>query len=78
MLNRKLIKREISTLHFLFLVTSKLLIGIGIGLVIATHYYFIQPYWYLWVIVGVVLLIPTLNYLMKEESQEELKLKNKL
>ena len=78
MLNRKLIKREISTLHFLFLVTSKLLIGIGIGLVIATHYYFIQPYWYLWVIVGVVLLIPTLNYLMKEESQEELKLKKKL
>ena len=76
--NKNLIKKEISALHFLFLTTGKLLIGIGIGLVVATHYYFIQPYWYLWVIVGVVLLIPTLNYLMKEESQEELKLKNKL
>jgi len=78
MVNRKLIKKEISALHFLFLATSKLLIGIGIGLVIATHYYFIQPYWYLWIIVGVILLAPTLYYLMKEESQEELKLKRKL
>ena len=78
MLNKKIIKKEISVLDFLLLTTSKLLIGVGIGLVIATHYYYVQPYWYLLVIFGAIILILTLYNLMKIEEVEEIRLKKRL
>jgi hypothetical protein len=78
MLDKKIIKKEISVLHFLLLATSKLLIGIGIGLVIATHYWFIQPLWFLMIITGGAILIPTLYHLTKAEVREEVKLTGKL
>lgn len=78
MVNKKLIKREISAIHWLLLTTSKLLIGIGIGVIFATHFWYAQPYWYLIIIIGVIILIPTLYSLMKMEDKEEIILKKKL
>lgn len=78
MLNKKFIRKEISVLHFLLMLTGKLLIGIGIGIIIATHYWHAQPYWYLLAAVGVLILIPTLYSLMKIEAKEEMELKKKV
>jgi hypothetical protein len=77
MLDKKLIKKEVSVLHFLLLTTSKLLIGIGLGLMIASHYWFAQPYWYLIILVGAIILIPTLYKLMAAEEKEEIVLKKR-
>lgn len=73
-----MIKKEISAVHWLLLTTSKLLIGIGIGIIIATHFWVAQPYWYLIILVGAVILIPTLYNLVKLEGKEEIKLKKRL
>ena len=76
--NKKLIKKEISAIHWLFMITGKLLIGIGIGVLIATHYWHAQPYWFLMILVGAAILIPTLLSIMKIEEKEELKLSKEL
>ncbi len=78
MLSKKIIKREISVIHYFLLTTSKLLIGMGIGALVATHFWFAQPYWYLLIILGAAMLVPTLYFLMKAEVKEELKLRKKL
>lgn len=78
MLEKKLIKKEVSVLNFLLLTTSKLLIGIGLGLIIASHYWFAQPYWYLIILVGAIILIPTLYKLTAAEEKEEIVLKKRL
>ena len=65
--NKKIIKKEISLLHFLFLLTSKLAIGVGIGLSFSD---FALPYSYPLIMLGTLILLPTLNYLMKEERNE--------
>ena len=78
MADKKTIKKEISVVHWLLLTTSKLLIGIGIGLIIATHFWYAQPYWYLLILLGAVILIPTLYNLMKIEKREEIQLKKRL
>jgi ABC-type microcin C transport system permease subunit YejE len=78
MFNKKIIKKEVSVLHFLLLTTSKVLIGIGIGLIIATYFWFAQPYWYLLILIGAAILIPTLYNLMKAEEKEEITLEKKL
>jgi type III secretory pathway component EscT len=78
MLNKKIIKKEISLFHFLLLTTSKLLIGIGLGLIIATYYWFIQPCWFLIILAGGIILLLTLYHLMKAEEKKEVKLISKL
>ena len=77
-LKKKLIKKEISLLHFLLLATSKLLIGIGIGLIISSYFWYAQPYWFILILIGAAILIPTLLFLMKNEEVEELNLKREL
>jgi hypothetical protein len=72
------LKREITFLHFMLLATSKLLIGIAIGLILASSVWFVQPYWYLILIVGALILIPTLYVLMQDEKSEEDRLKKEL
>ncbi len=74
-LQKKIIKKEISLIHFLFLTTSKLAIGIGVGASISKVAF---PYSYPLVVLGVSILLPTLIYLMKEEKKEEDFLKKKL
>ena len=44
MVNKKLIKREISAIHWLLLTTSKLLIGIGIGVIFAAFLRFLMHF----------------------------------
>ena len=78
MADKKIIKKEISAVHWLLLSTSKLLIGVGLGLIIATHFWYVQPYWYLMVFIGAAVLILTFYNLMKIEGTEEIKLKKKL
>ena len=75
---KKIIKKEISLIHFLLLTTSKLLIGVGIGLMIATHYWYVQPYWFILILIGAIILLPILYYLMMTEGKEEIELKNEL
>lgn len=53
MLNNKLIRREISILDYLMLTTGKVLVGIGIGIVFVSHFFYAQPYWFVWIIAGV-------------------------
>ena len=78
MLHKKVIRREVSLVHFLLLTTSKILIGVGIGIAFATRVYYVQPYWYLIILAGVMVMAPILYDLMKAETKEELKLKRKL
>ena len=60
---KKIIKKEISLIHFIFLTTSKLAIGIGIGIHISNVAF---PYSYPFVVFGASLLLPTLIHLMKD------------
>jgi amino acid transporter len=76
--DKKLIKKEISALHWLFLTTSKLMIGIGIGMIFATYIWSAQPYWYLLILLGALILAITLYTLAKAEEKEEIVLKKKL
>ena len=78
MTSKKLIKKEIKAIHWTLLVTSKLLIGIGIGMVIASHFWHSQPYWFIVLIIGATILIPTLYHLTRIEAEEEKELKKKL
>ncbi len=78
MLNKKIIRKEISVLQFILLLTSKLMIGVGIGLVLASYYLYLQPLWMIIIILGLLVLMPTLYFLMKAEAKEEISLKNKL
>ena len=78
LLKKKIIKKEISILHFLVMTTSKLLIGIGLGILIVNYYWFLHPYWYIIILIGSLILIPTLYYLTITEEKEEIKLKKEL
>ena len=77
-MDKKIIIKEVSLIHFLLLTTGKLMIGIGIGLMIASHYWYVQPYWFLVLILGLVILIPLLYRLMRAESKEEISLIKKI
>ena len=77
-MKKSFIKTEISIIHFLFLITSKLLIGIGLGVLLVTKVWFAQPYWYIIVLLGVLILIPSLYYLMKVEAKKEINLRKKI
>lgn len=78
MFNRKIIKKEISLLNFLLTTTGKLLIGVGVGIVIATHYYIVQPLWYILIVLGALILYFALKALLKAEEKEEKSLEKKL
>ena len=71
--NKRIIGKEISLLHFLLLLTGKLFIGVGIGIMIASY---ALPYSFPLIFIGVLILLPTLYYLFKFE--EEIKLKRTL
>ena len=78
MASKKFIKKEISTLNFFLLITGKLLIGIGLGVMIATHFYAAQPYWFLAIFAGAAILIPTLYKLSRAEAKKEIELEKKV
>lgn len=78
MLNKKIIKKEVSVLHYLLLTTSKVMIGVGIGLGIASYYLYLQPYWIIILVLGLAILLPTLYILTKIENKEEAKLQKKM
>ncbi|MGM5484199.1 MAG: hypothetical protein ACQER9_04775 [Nanobdellota archaeon] len=78
MKRKKLLKKEMSVLHFILMTTGKLLIGIGIGLVVATNFWFAQPYWYFIILIGAIILLPTLYSLFMVEEKEEKILEKKL
>jgi len=75
MLNKKIIKKEITLLQFLLLITGKLLIGIGIGISIA---YYALPYSIPLIIIGVLILLPIFYSLFRVEAAEEKYLEKKL
>lgn len=77
MLKKKVIRKDVDVLHFMLMATSKLLIGVGIGLLIAVKFWYIQPYWALIILVGGILLFFTLYKLMSSEVKEESKLKRR-
>ena len=73
-MDNKIIIKEISLLQFLLMTTSKLLIGIGLGLIIATNFWYAQPFWFILIIAGAIILIPTLYSLMRIEGKKEIRL----
>jgi len=75
MLNKKIIKKEITLLHYIMLTTSKLLIGIGIGIWIAQAGF---PYTVPIIMAGVLILMPSLYFLFKEEKIIDEKLEKDL
>ena len=75
-LNKKIIKREVSLIHYLLLSTSKIMIGIGLGLIIASYGWFAYPHFYMILFLGIIMLLPILLFLMKEEEEEEIRLKH--
>lgn len=78
MLNKKLIRKEISVLQFILLFTGKVMIGVGIGIALASYYLYLQPLWVIIIMVGLLILLPTLYFLTKLEAKEEIILKKKL
>ncbi len=74
-LDKKIIRKEISLLHFVLLLTGKLFIGVGIGIMIASS---ALPYSFPLILIGVAVLLPTLYHLLKIEKKEEVVLKKKL
>lgn len=71
MTKKSFIKKEITLFHFLMLTTSKLLVGAGVGLWIF-HAGF--PYTYPLIVIGAVILIPSLYFLFKKEKIKDEKL----
>jgi len=72
---KALLKKEISAIHWLFLITGKLLVGVGIGIILATHVWFVQPYWYFLLLLGLIVVGLTLYNLERIEVKQETKLK---
>lgn len=62
------LRLELSALQLAFLVTGKLLIGVGAGLAFASHIWYAQPYWFVWVLLGAIVLVPTLIGLLVVEK----------
>ena len=75
MIDKLLVKRELTLLNILALLIGKLFVGISIGMMIS-HYYL--PYTYPLLIIGVMLVLPGIYYLFKEENAVEKFLLNKL
>lgn len=74
-MKKKLLQREIQTLDWTILVTAKILTGIGIGLLIATTFWYAQPYWYVFILAGGILLLLVLYRLLQAEVRTEEKLR---
>lgn len=70
-MNKKLIKKEISILHFILIFLSVGFIFAGILLKVLVY---ALPYSYPLIILGAVIVIPLFGYLMTTEEKEEIKL----
>ncbi len=75
LLNRKIIKKEVSLLHYLLLFTGKLFIGIGIGAIISAY---ALPFSFPIILIGVLILLPLTYYLFKAEKKKETELEKQL
>lgn len=75
MLKKIWIKREISLIHLLMLLAGKLFIGISLGMVIA-HVYL--PYTYPLMAIGILIFLPAIYFVFKEERDLEKDLEKKL
>ena len=78
MASAETIKKELSLLHVTLLTTGKLLMGIGIGIGIASHIFYAQPYWYVFILLGALVLLPVLYHILKAEAMTEEKLIRKV
>ncbi|MBU0470565.1 MAG: hypothetical protein KJ598_00965 [Nanoarchaeota archaeon] len=67
-MNKLTLKREISLLHLLALLTSKLFIGISIGLFFSDLAF---PWSYPLLIIGVLIFLPAIYKLLKIETVTE-------
>ena len=67
-LKKKIIKKEITILHFFLLATGKLFIGVAIGIMIAQY---ALPYSFPLLVLGAAILLPVLYSLFKEENEED-------
>ncbi|MBU0456786.1 MAG: hypothetical protein ABH824_03370 [Nanoarchaeota archaeon] len=70
-----LIRKEITILHLLILLTGKLFIGLSIGLMFSDLAF---PWSYPILFVGVLIFLPGIYYLFKEETEAEISLESNL
>ena len=75
MLFKKFLKKEVTVLHYILLSMSKIFIGLGIGIYIADY---AAPFSLPLILIGGLVLLPTLNYLLTVEEKEEVKFEKKL
>lgn len=68
MIDRLLIKRELTILNILALLVGKLFIGISLGMIISKYY---LPYTYPLLVIGIMFVLPGVYYLFKEENNLE-------
>lgn len=59
----------LSRMQLTLLLTGKLILGVGFGVVIASHFYYAQPYWFILVLIGVLLIYPVLFSLYRFEQR---------
>ena len=74
-MNRLFLKKEISLLHLLALLTGKLFLGISLGLLLS---HLALPWTYPLLIFGALIFLPAFYYLFREEADAEKDLKKKL
>jgi len=74
-IDKLLIKRELTVLNILALLIGKLFIGISLGMIISNYY---LPYTYPLLVIGIMLVLPGIYYLFKEENSLEKFLLKKL
>jgi len=81
-MNKRLVKKEITLLHLLLIGTSKLIMGIGLGLIIAAKFWYLPMHFHTFglplIILGGVVLLLTLYFLMELEVKEETELEHEL
>jgi len=75
MLKKIWIKREISFIHLLMLLAGKLFIGISVGMILA-HVYL--PYTYPLMALGLLIFLPSIYLVFKEERDIEKSLEKQL
>lgn len=81
-MEKRLLKKEVTVLHLLLIGTSKLMMGIGLGLIIASKFWYVPVHFHNFglplIFVGGVVLLITLYFLMKIEVKEETELESEL
>lgn len=69
------LRREVSLLHYIMLLTSKIFILLSVILMAGN---FGLPYVYPLMIIGIIVFMPSLYFLFQKEAEEERTLENKI